>query len=71
LVARLREGTDRRVVLVQATAKVFEVVGPIYLGFAGRLRQQAQTYGAAERKLAVKHLLDVAEVCDLAAGVPA
>jgi len=70
LVARLRESTDRRVVQVQATAKVFEVIGPIYLAFAGRLRRQARTYGAAERKLAVKHLLDVAEVCDLAATLP-
>jgi hypothetical protein len=71
LVARLRQGTDRRVVQVQATARVFEVVGPIYLGFASRLRQQVKTYRVAERKLAVKHLLDVAESCDMAAAVPA
>jgi DNA-binding Lrp family transcriptional regulator len=68
LVARLRSGNDRRVVQVQATAKVFQVIGPIYIGFADRLRQQVKVYTAAERKLAIKHLLDVAEVCDVAAA---
>lgn len=65
LVTRLREGTDRRIVKVQATPKVFELIGPIYLGFADRLRSLVQTYPAARQRMAVKHLIDVAEVCEL------
>ena len=65
LVARLREGSDRRVVKVLATAKVFELVGPIYLGFADQLRRLVVTYPLGNRQLAVKHLLDVAQICEL------
>ena len=65
LVTRLREEGDRRVVRVQATAKVFELIGPVYLGFANRLRLVVKGYPAADRKLAVQHLLDVASACEL------
>jgi DNA-binding MarR family transcriptional regulator len=66
LVTRLREEGDRRVVRVQATAKVFELIGPVYLGFANRLRLLVMGYPAADRELAVQHLLDVAGACELA-----
>jgi len=65
LVTRLREGADRRVVKVQATPKVFELIGPIYLGFSQRLKRLIKTYPAADRAVAVKHLIDVAQVCEL------
>ncbi len=65
LVTRAREGADRRVVTVKATPKVFEVVGPIYLGFANRLRRLVESYSELNRRLAVKHLSDVAQVCEL------
>jgi len=64
LVTRSREDADRRVVKIQATAKVFELIGPVYLGFADRLRQMVTTYPAARQRLAVKHLIDVAQVCE-------
>jgi DNA-binding MarR family transcriptional regulator len=66
LVTRLREEGDRRVVRVEATAKVFELIGPVYLGFANRLRLLVKGYPAADRGLAVQHLLDVAQACELA-----
>ena len=65
LVTRLREGDDRRVVKVQATAKVFELIGPIYLGFSERLRRVVGAYPAIRQRLAVKHLMDVAQTCEL------
>lgn len=65
LVTRSREGADRRVVKVQATAKVFELIGPVYLGFSQRLQRVAATYPAAQQRLAVKHLVDVAQACEL------
>lgn len=68
LVTRLREGADRRVVKVEATPKVFELIGPIYLGFANRLRKLVKTYPAADQRLAVKHMIDIAEVCEMEAA---
>lgn len=65
LVARLREGDDRRVVKVEATPKVFELIGPIYLGFANRLRRLIKAYPSANRGLAVQHLIDVANICEM------
>ena len=62
---RLREGADRRVVKVQATPKVFELIGPIYLGFAQRLSRVVKPYPTAQQRLAVQHLIDVAETCEL------
>lgn len=64
LVTRLREGGDRRVVKVQATAKVFELIGPIYMGFSDRLRRLVGAYPAARQRMAVKHLIDVAQTCE-------
>ena len=55
---------------VQATAGVFELIGPVFLRFAVGLQQQVSIYNMAERKLTVRQLLDVAEVCDLAAAAP-
>ena len=55
---------------VQATAGVFELIGPVFLSFAVGLQQQVSIYNMAERKLTVRQLLDVAEVCDLAAAAP-
>jgi DNA-binding MarR family transcriptional regulator len=66
LVTRMREEGDRRVVRVQATARVFELIGPVYLGFANRLRQLVEGYPEANRELAVEHLADVAQACELA-----
>lgn len=66
LVNRLREDEDRRVVRVQATAKVFELIGPVYLGFANRLRLLVAGYPADDQSLAVQHLSDVAQACELA-----
>lgn len=65
LVSRLRESADRRIVKVQATPKVFALIGPIYLGFADRLRRMVQTYPNDQQRMAVKHLIDVAETCEL------
>ena len=50
-------------VRVQATAKVFELIGPVYLGFASRSRLLVEGYLPAEQGLAVQHLLDVAQAC--------
>jgi len=55
---------------VQATAGVFELIGSVFLSFAVGLQQQVSIYNMAERKLTVRQLLDVAEVCDLAAAAP-
>lgn len=65
LVTRLREAVDRRVVKVQATPRVFELIGPIYLGFANRLLNLVETYPVGDRSLAVKHLIDVAQICEM------
>lgn len=65
LVERVREASDRRVVTIQATPSVFEIIGPIYLGFANRLRKRVASYSASDRRLAAKHLSDVAETCEL------
>lgn len=65
LVTRLRQGGDRRVVKVQATPRVFDLIGPIYLGFADRLRSLVGTYSAARQRMAVKHLMDVSQTCEL------
>lgn len=65
LVNRMRAEDDRRVVTIQATPKVFEIVGPIYLGFANRLRARVDAYAPDERRLAAKHLGDVAQTCEL------
>ncbi len=64
LVTRVREGSDRRVVKVKATEKVFELIGPVYLGFSNELRQLIKTYPLARQRLAVQHLIDVAKTCE-------
>ncbi len=65
LVNRMRAEDDRRVVTIQATPKVFEIVGPIYLGFANRLRTKVEAYSPSQQRMAVRHLSDVAETCEL------
>lgn len=64
LVTRVRDNGDRRVVKVQITAKVFELIGPIYMGFSENMRRLVGAYPAARQRLAVQHLLDVAQTCE-------
>lgn len=60
LVARARDPSDRRGVLVSATPHVYATIGRLYRGCAEAVAKIVATYPIDERGEAVRHLSDVA-----------
>lgn len=61
LVKRKRDPDDRRGVLVEPTARLYKILGPLYAGVAKNLTHTAQGYSEQERLAAINHLRDAAK----------
>ncbi|MEM7609226.1 MAG: MarR family transcriptional regulator, partial [Myxococcota bacterium] len=66
LVTRVRDPSDRRVVLIAPTKKLFQTVGPVYRRVAEELLEMAERYGDRKTKSAIRVLGDVAVAYDTA-----
>ncbi len=68
LVARARDQTDRRGIIVSATLRVFQVLGPLYRSCAQSLQTTVEGYPKPEQRAAVRHFVDAAEAWERAAN---
>lgn len=69
LAERGRDPSDRRGVLVTATAKVFTTIGALYAGCSDLLRAKVAAYPTAEQADAVRHLNDIAAGWEVGAAL--